>query len=105
MIKWKGNQWGNLGEHSETSGIVRSLPGVFRESSGTLPASLAKCFYYRTTNFNEKKTLKTTAGAFDSLFEVEDKGFANEAESFDGIAADEDRASDADLEALEREVA
>ena len=56
-------------------------------------------------NFNEKKTLKTTASAFDSLFEVEDKGFANEAESFDGIAADEDRASDADLEALEREVA
>ena len=56
-------------------------------------------------NFNEKKTLKTTASAFDNLFEVEDKGFANEAETFDGIAADEDRAMDTDLQALEKEIA
>jgi len=55
-------------------------------------------------NFNEKKTLKSTASTFGDFFAIDDKGFANEAESFDGIAEDEDRAMDADLEALEREV-
>ena len=55
-------------------------------------------------NFNEKKTLKTSASTFNSLFDLDEVTHSSDSETFDGIHEGEDRAMDKALEKLEEDI-
>ena len=55
-------------------------------------------------NFNEKKTLKTSASTFNSLFDLDEVTHSSDSETFDGIHEGEDRAMDNALEKLEEDI-